>query len=324
MFIRYLKALFGLRQQAKIHGLGRLSLYLINRIGIRNPVATRNLRRFVIALKITLHPIDYLARRRIGDLMGETSARISDDGYLVMPSRLPKIDILITHLLSVFERRKEEEMKDYKHPYAFFLTSTKSKQGSVLENEKDWEPVIEFASQPEIVAIVAAYMQEIPVVGEVSLIYTPAEFNDQIVGPQLFHTDNNHKRMVHLLIAILPITKDGGPFTFVPRRNSEKIKKAYNHEGGRLTDEKVFSIVSPNDLIECVGDAGQAFFVNPNQCLHQGARVKTNERLVLIINYTSRFESGESVNAVYRAANRSMLNSNDPLRHQLLALSRPK
>jgi hypothetical protein len=100
---------------------------------------------------------------------------------------------------------------------------------------------------------------------------------------------------------------ESGPFTFLPARKSEMVRSAIKHERGRIPDEVMFSHVREDDMIHCVGDAGDVYLVNPYACFHCGARTRSKPRLILIINFTSLFQGVEGTGSLFMANNRNLL-----------------
>ena len=89
-------------------------------------------------------------------------------------------------------------------------------------------------------------MGEVPVIGAVSLMYTPV--NDSMVGPQKFHRDMNCRKQLHLVVALSDIDKNSGPFTFVPANVSKRLNNEISHHGGRIEDDTILSRLRPGEL----------------------------------------------------------------------------
>ena len=68
---------------------------------------------------------------------------------------------------------------------------------------------------------------------------------------------------------------------------SEKITKAINYRGGRISDKIIHKYIQRNNTNQLTGPQGKAWLMSPYHCLHMGARVQKGSRLMLIISYAS-------------------------------------
>ena len=312
------RRLRSLRCQARRDGLGRTIAYVFKRLDLEH----RHASRLSTSIKIGLGPLDYLRRKRMAGL-----ARAAgpfdiphDRDYLVLPHRAVEGTAeLVESCQSLLERNREAILADYSPPYSFVLRVHQGDDGPHIEAPEDWEAVISFACQPQLVGIVAKYIREIPVISGVSLTFTP-EGEDARVGPQQFHRDMNHPRQAHLIVAIEDIDSDSGPFTFFPGDRTRLAANRLGYKGGRVADSELLRYVDENDAVACTGPAGSTFLVNPYACFHYGARTRKRSRYMLLINYTSRVEGVEGLEALYRATNRAAFDDGSWLRRKLLHL----
>jgi hypothetical protein len=184
----------------------------------------------------------------------------------------------------------------------------------IINSPTDLEPILQFATRPEVIGPVAGYMREIPVLSNVTFAWTPV--NSKAEGSQLWHRDMNHPNQMHVIVNLIDVDEASGPFTFVPADRSREIRQRIGHAGGRVPDEAI-----PEDAVmRFTGPAGATLFVNSYACFHYGARARAKPRLILIMNFTSKIESGEGLSALYRAANRHELDDGSELRRMLLNL----
>lgn len=104
---------------------------------------------------------------------------------------------------------------------------------------------------------------------------------------QFWHFDYGDSKQLHLMFYVTKITEKSGPFSFMPKKISSKVKRnPFFIE--RLTDEDLserFSIGS-EEKIQAIGEKGTLYIVDPGVLLHQGARCK-EERTVLFITITT-------------------------------------
>lgn len=299
-------------------GLGRSVNYYCRRLGV-DPAYGRALST---GLKTLRHPVEHVRRRRLGQALARRAGNIEiphGTDYLALPpGALDEVEELVERLQALFERRREEVLRTYEAPYGMVLTTEQTPHGPRLIDPESWAPIVEFASQPQIVGIVSRYLGEMPVLSVVTFAYTLP--GTAVIGSQQFHCDMNHHNQVHLIVPIQPIGDGSGPFTFLPGDVSERVLQKLGYKQGRLTDEDVSSCINTGDFLRATGEPGSAFFVNPSRCLHYGARVSGAPRLMLILNFTCYNEGTEGLEAVYRADNRHSLDSGDPIRRALLRI----
>lgn len=286
---------------ARAKGFGRTLVTACQSRGVPAGAA----RQVATALKRAAMPREALRRRR-----PRTNVIPRDKAWLA--AALPGTEPLIAHARALFEAKRDALLAAFEPPYAFVARFLMTKAGPAMERPAEIEPIVRFCEQPAVLDIVAGYLGEVPVISNVSLIYTPP--NAATVGPQQYHRDLNHPNQIHLLVAIDDVTD--GPFTFIPADESARIAARIRHAGGRV-DDAVFADAQP---IRCEGPAGSAWFVNAYACFHHGARCRERHRFLLIVNFTSIAEGSEGAYALYRCVNRAELDNGDPVRRMLLAL----
>jgi len=306
-----------LQQLSRREGVGRMLNYVCRRLNIDLKFG----RRVSILLKSLRHPVERLRRSRIGRL-AEQSEEIrvvrGVDYVAIPPGGLPGTDDLIRELRALFQRKKDKVLANYAPPLAEFLETESTPDGPRLVDVRDFEPIMRFASQPQLLRIVADYLGQVPVLSGASFSHTlPGQ---SMIGSQLFHNDMNDPLHLHLVMPIETIDDECGPFTFLPSEISERVMKTLNYRTGRLTDEEVFTVAKPSDVVRATGEPGTIYLVNPCSCLHYGARATSKTRTVLFLNFARFCEGIEGQCGVYRAVNRHELDNGDPLRRMLLRL----
>ena len=296
-------------------GLGRTLIAVYRRLGF-GPLTSYRLARWS---KIALSPLDYLQRRvRARQLSGQAALTVGKDDYLLFPEGAgPDLSELVAYCDSLFEKKREAVVSSGDVP-AEVVRFVNDADGPSALSPEEVAPIVRQVCRPDIVAMVADYIGEVPVLGNINLWYTPV--NQQREGPQQIHRDMNARRQLHLVVAIRDIDAGCGPFTFLPGGPSRRAVEVLGHTGGRVPDEDFWACVSEDDMVPFTGRAGAALLVNPYACFHFGGRAKTGSRLVLIVSFTSRFESAEEGAGAYRLRNRADLCDGTPLQSALLDL----
>jgi|GEM_PF-5207282 len=304
------------RQQRSEAGAGRALISLFRRAGFGADSSYR-LARWC---KIAGEPFAYLGRRSQATALARQAALKvpREDDYLVLPAgSLPRLQELVQYCDDLFERKREEVLARNKVP-SEVIAFDRTPQGPAAPSPEELKPIVDIVCQPEYVAMAAEYIGEAPVLGNVSFWYTPV--NKERSGPQNIHRDINTPRQLHLVVAIRDIDQVTGPFTFLPGDKSRAANRSLQHQSGRIADEAFWQHVSPSDMVAFTGPAGSAMLVNPYACFHFGGRAEGKPRLVLIVSYTSKYESAEEGVGAYRLINRSALSDGSKLRRLLLDL----
>tara|TARA_B110000259_G_scaffold112874_1_gene128769 strand:- start:12601 stop:13461 length:861 start_codon:yes stop_codon:yes gene_type:complete len=104
---------------------------------------------------------------------------------------------------------------------------------------------------------------------------------------QFWHFDYGDSKQLHLMFYVTKITEKSGPFTFMPKKISNKVRRnPFFIE--RLTDEDLIErhSIDPEEKIQATGEQGTLYIVDPGVLMHQGARCE-EERTVLFITITT-------------------------------------
>lgn len=157
---------------------------------------------------------------------------------------------------------------------------------------------LDFAMSSDLIATVAQYLQCIPALSTtlpsgIRFIESNAAFDDQPDEPhdsQLWHIDYYSLPNVYVLVALQDITHDHGPWTFIPRTASQRIKEQLGYwesrEGYRVSDEDFYAVADPGDVIEFACPRGAVLFIESSGCFHYGSRNAVKPRFQLMLGYT--------------------------------------
>lgn len=153
---------------------------------------------------------------------------------------------------------------------------------------KEGSPIMNFALDPQILAMVSKYLGTLPTLREIRMMYSPndREQNEEIdVGSQLFHVDKEYPRMMKIFLFITPSTDEDGPLTALSANKSELIWKKMGKlkTVHRVSDEQVFNIFSKGDTNSIIGEKGSVGFLDVARCLHFGSRPNLNSKPRLIV-----------------------------------------
>ena len=127
----------------------------------------------------------------------------------------------------------------------------------------------------------------------IRLVESNAAYDDRPGQPhdsQLYHIDYYSLPNVYVLVLLRDTTSENGPWTFLTRSVSERVKERLGYWGSRrgyrLTDEEVYSVARPADAIEFCHPRGSVLFIESSGCLHFGSRNSVKPRFQLMLGYT--------------------------------------
>jgi hypothetical protein len=145
---------------------------------------------------------------------------------------------------------------------------------------------VRFASQPDVVDLVAAYFGEAPYLSYVALDLSE-NVDGELSMSQLWHRDHDDTKVVKLFVYLTDVDSElNGPFNFIPPEPSARINAI---EATHLADDKVFLRVPRDAVIRVTASAGAAFLVDTGRCYHMGSRVAPGRyRLMYTASYISR------------------------------------
>lgn len=143
--------------------------------------------------------------------------------------------------------------------------------------------IIALAQNRELVAVISAYLGQVPVIGSVQLWLSQP--NPLREGSQLFHLDKVDVRQVKLFLNVLDIESENGPFTFFPADRTAQMRSQLADPFGRVMDEEIEHVLGFQHVARLTGAAGTGSLVDTCRCLHCGSRISAGQRLVLVIQY---------------------------------------
>ena len=120
----------------------------------------------------------------------------------------------------------------------------------------------------------------------IQLLWSPPQDDPgDLTSSQRFHNDHEDVSQIKLFVHVDDVESDHGVFTFHNASNTQKIREALVTRRGRLSDADVKRIVPESELIQLVGAAGAAYYVDTSRCLHFGSRPSPKGRLVFQVQY---------------------------------------
>ncbi len=218
------------------------------------------------------------------------------DGWAIDRSgTLPGIAELLKDTAPLIETRgglTEEEAQAEKKPFFYSLF------------EKDdlhrFPSFMDFVLSSEVIATVAHHMGTIPVLSRtrppgVRFMESNEAYNPNPGGPpqqsQNFHLDIHDRPVVYVIVLLRDTTEESGPWHFLPASASERAAKALDYQKRgqpyRITDEQMYAVADPDDVIRFTGPAGSVLFIESGRCFHYGSRKAIIPRYQMMYGFTT-------------------------------------
>lgn len=235
----------------------------------------------IIIFKCIIYPIEYFKRKLIyyKIFFDSKSYRFipDEDGYSIEDKFSNKSKKLINVCEKIFDEFKYSgKYKDKaSNEYIYNLLD----RNTIQRNRY----LIDFAMDDYLIKTATMYLGILPTIGSIKLWWTPK--NELNKGSQLFHIDQVDRKQLKLLINIKLTAKDHGPFTFIPKKYSQKFIKPSHKPFQSKSDFEILQKIDRKKFIQHTGDPGSMVFVDSSNCYHFGGRTKKRDRLILMIQY---------------------------------------
>ncbi len=161
---------------------------------------------------------------------------------------------------------------------------------------------LNFLTSSDMVATVSQYMGFIPhlsghITPGIRLNESTMEFDEKAGSPprasQLFHLDYHDDTMIYVIVPLVDITDQHGPWCFLPKSvSAEVIKKTdYFYRPRKclhyISDDEVYAVADRNDLISFTYPRGTVLFIESGTCFHYGSRDAARRRYQFMFAYSS-------------------------------------
>ena len=159
---------------------------------------------------------------------------------------------------------------------------------------------LDFALSSEVLATVAHHMGCIPLLSRdsppgVRIMESNQAYSTEPVGvytaSQLYHLDLHDKPVVYVIVLLKDTTLSSGPWHFlsssVSRRAGRLLRYQDRGEPYRVTDERMYSVVEPEEVNVFTGKAGDVLFIESSSCFHFGSRDAVIPRYQMMYAFTT-------------------------------------
>ena len=108
------------------------------------------------------------------------------------------------------------------------------------------------------------------------------------VGTRQWHRDIEDRRMLKILVWLNDVDVAGGPFTYVPAPESDRIARELRYAGGYVDDETMTRLSGPQGVRQATGPQWTAVVVDTARVFHRGQPPTGRERYAMTFTWTSR------------------------------------
>lgn len=216
------------------------------------------------------------------------------DGWVIDRSgNLPHLEELLKEADEIIKERGGVKRQDFGRPFFQELITE--------EHFERYPSILNFATSSEVLSTVCRYLEFIPTLScsmpyGVRLVESWNRFDDTLDQPlrasQLFHLDYHDSPMVYVIVLLRDVAMENGPFCFLPKSVSTEACKGlgnyHTKKGGhRVSDDRMYSVVSENELIKVCYPAGTVLFLDNSACFHYGSRNAVKPRYLMMFAYLS-------------------------------------
>jgi hypothetical protein len=144
-------------------------------------------------------------------------------------------------------------------------------------------PMVKYALQPRVLAVIAAALGELPQLSDVLLSLSEPTTED-LKYSQLWHRDYDDVRTIKFFAYLTDVQSEAdGPFTFIPGPESDTHRFSMRTH---MRDDEVFRGVRRDAVQSLVAPRLSTFAVETSRCLHMGSRLAPGHLRLL---YTATF-----------------------------------
>lgn len=111
--------------------------------------------------------------------------------------------------------------------------------------------------------------------------------NDIQDGTRMWHLDLQDSRVFSIIIYLNEVGHDNGPFEYIPRQQSEKVRRSLRYSSEKVPDSIMRKVTQADHWKSCVGPHGTAIFIDPANVFHRGKVPKSRGRMAIFYLYHS-------------------------------------
>lgn len=155
-------------------------------------------------------------------------------------------------------------------------------------------PIYRLFVNDEIVSFVRNYLNEIPILQDISVLYSPKSNQQagikEYSGSQLFHRDGDDLKSMKIWVLCDTVTLESGPTVLIPYKCSEIVADEIKYRTGRKVESDLPFQEHLSSAIHLVGNIGKVFATDTVSCFHYGSRTSSDkDRLVIMAHFVTKY-----------------------------------
>lgn len=152
-------------------------------------------------------------------------------------------------------------------------------------------PVLDYMFSEPLLSAASWYFNGRPRLTRCFLALTKPNPKRDWKTTQLWHVDSDDFKMLRVMLYLSDVDEQTGPFMFVPKSESPAIGRFW---APRMTDAQFYRICDQSHVKRFVGPPGSMLFIDSAKCFHCGSRAIDNERLALVVTFTTQAPCNQS------------------------------
>lgn len=254
---------------------------------VRGVFATERVRELGFAARGLLQPAEVEARRGMArELAAAQPSELHVDrsvGHLRLPaSAIPDVDEVcrVGNQIGQGSTTADGSIVGSKDFFRFRVAS-----------DDERLPIVRFALDPRILAMVSRHFGVLPVLFEADYFCSFPTPEGPWSKSQLWHCDDDAAEVLKIFVYCHDVGPEDGPFEFIEADTSRRVREAvgYRYAGRRyrVSDETMLSHARPSDVKSVEGPRGTAFVTSTAKCFHRGSRIRSPQRrrIAALIGY---------------------------------------
>lgn len=277
---------------------------LLYTAGLRLGLPTRSLRRAVRFRRVLANADSWRARRSAAQALANgpfADFIAKETGFSIAPPVFPGLAEAVAAGRSVLAawEASDPDLANWDKPDN---NGKRDPNFNILTAEQlhSYPALLDFALSRPVAELLGGYLGQIPRLVQLDVRITlPNDSNGGAVHDdnRAFHVDDRDDNCskVRCIVLLDEVRSDTGPFTFVARAATRRVRQALGRRWWgptRFGDPEVLPHLRPGELRQLTGPAGTAIFIDTGRCLHFGNRTTAGRRAIIMLQYKLAPEGG--------------------------------
>ncbi len=160
--------------------------------------------------------------------------------------------------------------------------------------------ILQFAINEDLIIAITNYLNEIPILRNIDILYSTYTPSKKYQGSQLFHCDWEDERQIKLFVFSNNIGINDGPINLINAKKSQEIKRKINYKySNRVQDQLINKFSKPDDIHELSGPLGTILLCDTSRCFHFGSRLNNKHKPRIITQFQYLRPSAIGMNKKY-------------------------